>query len=179
LEDKLDPTPDVRDRTLPVELRLDGAIWLLCNGAPLRQADFPELHTAIGCAHGDGTELGGVGFFDFNLPDMRGMFLRGVSGPFSRRDPDADNRGFKHSGGNIGNKVGSFQDSAFRSHSHPLSNRIIGDTMGGFGHIDAGDHGHSGSIHDLGIRRTEEEGASETRPINAYVNWIIKAKTVA
>lgn len=46
--------------------------WAICNGDPVSRTDYPELFTAIG-------ELWGVGdgSTTFNLPDMRGQFLRG------------------------------------------------------------------------------------------------------
>jgi len=46
--------------------------WAICNGDPVSRTDYAELFTAIG-------ELWGVGdgSTTFNLPDMRGQFLRG------------------------------------------------------------------------------------------------------
>ena len=47
--------------------------WLLCNGATYPQVDYPELYKAIR------TNWGGSGTADFNVPDLRGQFVRGVS----------------------------------------------------------------------------------------------------
>jgi hypothetical protein len=161
----------------------------------------PALFNAIGVS------WGGDGTPNFFLPDLKGRFLRGVdraqdgTEPNPARDPD---RGGRESiippssplnPGNSGNAVGSIQSDGFASHhhgitdpghSHALSNRIIGDIMGGFGLIDAGDHGKSGSIHDLGITATSgagtgiagtgSSGGAESRPKNAYVYWIIRAR---
>jgi hypothetical protein len=59
--------------------------WLPCDGSSLSAADFPELFAAIG------THYGGDGNPRFNLPDLRGMFLRSVD-PDGRNDPDFASR---------------------------------------------------------------------------------------
>ncbi len=92
--------------------------WLVADGRPLRQADYPTLYAAIGAAHGGGLNESGVKIGDFNLPDLRGRFLRGLdqsqAGTVSNppRDPDARNRTAPTGGGNNGNRVGSVQEDA-------------------------------------------------------------------
>ena len=44
--------------------------WLLCDGASVATATYPDLHTAIGYAYG------GAGA-NFNLPNMVGVFAKG------------------------------------------------------------------------------------------------------
>lgn len=44
--------------------------WMLCDGSPLRKADFPDLFSAIGYANGGEGD-------NFLLPDLQGRFLRG------------------------------------------------------------------------------------------------------
>ena len=56
----------------------------------------------------------------FNVPDLRGYFLRGVSGT-SGRDQEADARTKLKPGGNDKNNVGSAQPSAYSDHSHQIS----------------------------------------------------------
>ena len=46
--------------------------WLLCDGASVTTAAYPDLHTAIGYAYG------GAGA-NFNLPDLVGYFIKGQS----------------------------------------------------------------------------------------------------
>jgi hypothetical protein len=84
--------------------------WLLCDGRPINKELHPDLFQAIGYAWGDGYS-GPNKFGDFNLPDLRGQFLRGVSGSRSdgRGDPDAGSREQPVRGGNAGNQVGSIQ----------------------------------------------------------------------
>jgi len=60
--------------------------WLLCDGSAVSRATYASLFGAIGINFG-----GGDGITTFNLPDMRGRFLRGVDHG-AGRDPDAANR---------------------------------------------------------------------------------------
>ncbi len=167
--------------------------WLLCDGnkgKPLARAEYPELFQAIGYAHG------GSGDF-FMIPDYRGVFLRGVDAGRGK-DPEAGQRAAMASGGNAGNQVGSVQDSAFQSHAHsgttgamnsnqthrhgangitwtskqnflangvwpsPVYPEPVNET--GAANID---HTHSFTTQTSGT-------SQETRPSNAYVNYIIK-----
>lgn len=47
--------------------------WLECDGAAVSRTTYAGLFTAIGTVHGVGD-----GSTTFNIPDLRGMFLRGV-----------------------------------------------------------------------------------------------------
>src|ERR1700677_1760155 len=94
--------------------------WLLCDGALLNLEKNPEykpLFDAIG------TTWGGYGD-KFALPDLRGQFLRGVSGD-SMVDPEKDirnpSRPDLHNSGNKGNAVGSKQPDEVGSHSHNVT----------------------------------------------------------
>lgn len=84
--------------------------WLLCDGRAVSRSEYINLYNAIGVAWGEGD-----GSTTFNLPDLRGMFLRGVSGD-SGNDADANARGMlANNGGNTGNNVGSYQGDAIRN----------------------------------------------------------------
>lgn len=57
--------------------------WLLCDGRPMRSSDHAELYAAIGTAWGNGSrdqegQAEADPETDFNLPDLRGYFLRGL-----------------------------------------------------------------------------------------------------
>ncbi|MBV6750413.1 phage tail protein [Pseudomonas chlororaphis] len=99
--------------------------WLKCNGDPVSRAQYPALFSAIGIRFG-----GGDGVSTFNLPDLRGEFLRGWD----------DGRGV-----DSGRALGSFQDSQNASHSHAASASVAG----AHGHTAssgaAGGHAHTGS----------------------------------
>ena len=49
--------------------------WLLCDGAEVSQTSYPDLWRAIGLTWGTGDRAR-----TFNLPDLRGVFLRGMNG---------------------------------------------------------------------------------------------------
>ena len=53
--------------------------WLLCDGRALKSVDYPDLYAAIGTLWGNGSKGSGAGGgTDFNLPDLRGEFIRGA-----------------------------------------------------------------------------------------------------
>jgi microcystin-dependent protein len=58
--------------------------WLLCDGSSLPQSTYASLFKAIGTAFG-------VSGSNFNIPDLRGQFLRGVSS-ISTNDPNKTTR---------------------------------------------------------------------------------------
>jgi hypothetical protein len=73
------------------------------------------------------------GFVDattFRVPDLRGLFLRGVNSG-SGRDPDVNARTALYTGGSTGDVVGSYQDSDNRSHQHNFSFSNVGTSSDG------------------------------------------------
>jgi microcystin-dependent protein len=159
--------------------------WLLCDGNLVQRTEYPQLYAAIGNSWGGNST-------HFNLPDMRGMFLRGVAGT-SDEDPGKGNRTVTKTGGNSGNLVGSKQQDDFLSHKHTGTAESTGSAHKHNTGIDMGVYGGSGSFskvrgsdtsgsakgtdtsgahtHPLNIANT---GGSETRPRNVYVYYIIK-----
>ncbi|NEO83329.1 MAG: tail fiber protein [Spirulina sp. SIO3F2] len=148
--------------------------WLVCDGEAMSRDDYTELYAVIGGSFGDGDNVK-----TFNLPDLRGRFLRGVDHG-TGHDPDASSRGASAERGNTGDKVGSAQDDEFKAHHHPLP-QVVADTGGRYGQP-------VGSGSSLGLTwpgfngtptpNSQDVGGHETRPKNIYVNWIIKAKNV-
>ena len=125
--------------------------WAICNGDPVSRTDYAELFTAIG-------ELWGVGdgSTTFNLPDMKGQFLRGLdtSGVV---DPDG-----------AGRVVGDNQADEFASHTHQYIRYGQTTSTGGFGIPPQG----ANPTPQFGT--TTEAGGNETRPKNITVNIFIK-----
>jgi microcystin-dependent protein len=145
--------------------------WLLCDGRALNSSVYTGLYDAIGTNWGAGTlAIGGTN--DFNLPDLRGLFLRGVSGAQSGAfaDPDRDSRVASPAGGNAGNAVGSYQVDDLKAHSHEVFPKLQGSTS------DYGPYVTSAKypITKPFTNETGSTGGFETRPKNAYVNYIIK-----
>lgn len=134
--------------------------FLLCNGASLATASYSELFSAVGYA------WGGSGS-SFNLPDLRGRFLRGTN-LGSGNDPDAASRTAMNTGGNTGDKVGTIQADQFESHFHNIANPGFQGNGTGTAHGSQYNTGNAGGVWD-----TDSKGGNETRPINANVNYII------
>lgn len=171
--------------------------WLLCDGTQVSRVGRSRLFAAIGTAWGAGD-----GSTTFNLPDLRGVFLRGVNlgrgGDLA--DPDSNQRVASAPGGLTGNNQGSVQTSQFRPHRHRwaeidgnasrFSRSLYSWDVNGYGYqalrpFVAGDDGTSGDDDSFEVSApanaalytksgTTVEDAGETRPNNAYVNYIIK-----
>ncbi len=160
--------------------------YMLCDGASLNKNTYSALYAVIGFAWGGNGN-------QFNLPDLRGNFLRGVSYG-TGRDPDASSRVLVYNGGNTGNNVGSYQTSQFGSHNHSATSGNAGSHKHKFAFTND-DNGQNASVaegdndpnwfhwadfacdtagthkHTITIN---SRGGLETRPRNAYVNYIIK-----
>jgi len=170
----------------PVDANLEQQTgWLACDGRPLKPSDpnFKALFVAIG------SSWGGDGVIQFHIPDLRGLFLRGVDGA-AGRDPDRSERINMQPGGQTGNHVGSFQfgDLGHHTHlavaTHKINGRTFSSSPRATSELQLGlDHG--GEFADgnqSGVSRNDPTiavtvnpaGGKETRPINAYVNWMIR-----
>jgi microcystin-dependent protein len=163
--------------------------WLLCDGQALRRGEWPELFRAIGTSHGAGVSMLGVREADFNLPDYRGRFLRGVDagedGTPAGADPAAETRSAARAGtGNTGNRVGSYQSDATALPRDPLQPfRTVVELPVAAGTAlrrpaAAGARGDTVVV----LRSAQTHGYlvtggdAETRPRNVSVRWIIRAK---
>lgn len=77
--------------------------YLECNGASLSRTEYPELFAAIG------TKFGSVDSDHFNVPDLRGEFIRG----------------WDHGKGiDPGRTLGSLQTDSFKYHSHDVATNV-------------------------------------------------------
>ena len=144
--------------------------WKLCNGALLNKDSvdrasgiaYKRLYDVIGFNWGSNSAN------TFRVPDLRGLFLRGVNGA-SGNDPNADQRTRLYPGGNAGNRVGSYQKDTLENHHHQVtfSRTSVNAAQGTTGQyvIDGGQSNMTTESTGLGV---------ETRPKNAYVNYIIK-----
>lgn len=99
--------------------------WLLCNGATLLKADYPDLAAVLGTIYGAGDAT------HFVLPDLRGEFIRGLG---AAGTPDA------------GRTLGSLQTSANLSHTHADAGHGHGVNDPTHAHATS-DSGHTHSIY--------------------------------
>ena len=139
--------------------------WALCNGQPLSRSTYSALYAIIGNRFGYGDNS-----TTFHTPDFRGQFLRGRDGGVNR-DIDRNSRSAMNSGGATGDNVGSVQGDQFRSHRHTVptdNNTSVNVSQNSLTDTNGSDEGYS---YTPG---TGYEGGNETRPTNAYVNYIIK-----
>lgn len=151
--------------------------WLICNGSTVSRTGNAALFAAIGTNYGSGD-----GSTTFNLPDFRGRFLRGFDGGIGR-DPNAGTRAISNPGGNSGNAVGSLQTDAFQGHWHELRENGTGGLFGsaaaqsGLGIntlvLNIGASSYASNTFSDGSNGTPRI-SPETRPVNVYVNYIIK-----
>jgi hypothetical protein len=107
------------------------------------------------------------------------MFLRGANGDLlsSWSDPDRDARTNRVPGGNSGNLVGSIQLNAIARHTHPYNDiRSYSDAVAGSVLVEDFESGSNDGHYIRDDARTTGENSVyiETRPNNAYVNYIIK-----
>jgi phage-related tail fiber protein len=117
--------------------------WLECNGAAVSRTTYADLFAHIGTDYGVGD-----GSTTFNLPDLRGEFIRGWD----------NGRGV-----DTGRVRGSAQAQAMQSHQHSLGyvTGLLGG--GGFGAFQTG----TGT-------NTTATGGTETRPRNVALLPCIK-----
>ena len=172
---------------LPYAGRIDSSFleqhgWLYCDGSEIRRQDYAELFQVIGTLHGSGD-----GVKTFKLPDYRGYFLRGVDDG-ADRDPDTAHRGEAAPGGATGDECGSEQGYATALPATDFTTAEAGKHKHSVEHIptDNSSYAAAGNYQALwnsggaetksagSHHHTLEGGDAETRPVNAYVYYLIK-----
>jgi microcystin-dependent protein len=174
--------------------------WFVCDGRLIAKDSFPSYNQNVGTLYGSDN------FGDsLALPDLRGMFLRGVNtgtastGPYSERTdqfadpqdgrsaPTALNATASRTG------VGSVQTDAVGPHQHiiPVNSSIAGPGGAIYGAVAISSSGDvPGSNGNGGATLTSLPNAAgsysagyplgaaskENRPKNTYVYWLIKVR---
>lgn len=134
--------------------------YLKANGAALSRTTYADLFTAIGTTFGSGD-----GSTTFNLPDLRGEFLRGWD----------DSRGI-----DSGRSFGSAQADDFTSHQHKTNARRessgINDIPWGQQADGTSTYGRYtyGTSYQGDYALVSPTGGSETRPRNVALLACIK-----
>ncbi len=133
--------------------------WLLCDGRFFLTSQYPNLYQAIGKLYG-----GYAGYF--NIPDYRGLFLRGVSGARSDQFADIDK-----STRVFGERVGSLQldsltekSNLILANSFPTEKKYFLPTSSNQSRLKTNER----RLAD------DSESKKEFRPKNIYVYYIIK-----
>lgn len=120
--------------------------WLECNGAAVSRTAYAALFLAIGTAYGAGD-----GVNTFNVPDLRGEFIRG----------------FDNGRGVDGGRVfGAAQADEIKSHSHTVP---TGGAVGG-----SLTRAMRSNDSSPGTQGSNTAGGTETRPRNVAMLPCIK-----
>jgi microcystin-dependent protein len=130
--------------------------WLECSGAAVSRATYATLFGLISDDYGAGD-----GSTTFNLPDLRGRFVRGWDHG-ATLDPDRASR-TDRGDGTTGDNVGTKQADAFKAHTHTYSVSSSGE-----GAVDGDNNGPVNA-------NTGSTGGNETRPVNINMMYIIRA----
>ena len=140
--------------------------WLECDGSEVSRTDYQQLFNIVGTSYGAGD-----GTTTFNLPDLRGEFVRGWD----------NGRGV-----DPGRALGSNQDSANLSHNHSLTDpghqHAVSASRSIGGYTENGEapdqrttqQSFNTSSASTGIT-IDSSGGSESRPRNVTVMFIIKS----
>lgn len=140
--------------------------WMLCQGQAISRTDYADLFAIIGTAFGTGD-----GSTTFNVPDLRGEFLRGAGTN-------------SHSGEGNGGIVGQHQNAtriiATDSDGAGTTNALgtaMENAMAGPLNADAQDNYQTKRGYvNLTAYNTTGSLRIAVRPTNTSVNYIIKAK---
>jgi microcystin-dependent protein len=146
---------------------------LACNGAAVSRVDYATLFAVIGTTWGAGD-----GSVTFNVPDLRGTFLRGTgtNGTY---------------GTAVGQAVGTYAADTYLNHSHTATSSDSGHThtyTAAGGNQNGGAPGSSytfcsnggtqttstGNANITTTVATSTTGGTETKPKNYGVLYIIK-----
>lgn len=125
--------------------------WLTCNGAAVSRTTYAQLFAAIGTTYGAGD-----GSTTFNLPELRGEFIRGLD---SGRGIDT------------GRTLGSAQAASIESHVHNVTGQLYNESGNTAGNIASG--GPTADPNTFNFN-TAATGGAETRPRNVALLLCIK-----
>jgi len=122
--------------------------WLSCDGSAISRTTYSTLFSAISTTYGTGD-----GSTTFNLPDLRGEFIRGWD---AGRGIDS------------GRTFGTAQSDAFEAHNHNVSWTAAEGGSGAGSRVENYNAGYNNRV-------TETVGdANETRPRNIAMLYCIK-----
>ena len=122
--------------------------FLECNGAAVSRSTYATLFSTISTTFGAGD-----GSSTFNLPDLRGEFIRGWD---NSRGVDS------------GRSLGSTQSDDLKAHTHTYVDQQ-NDSSGNYRWWKGGDNDCVSAD-----KETESTGGSETRPRNVALMYVIK-----
>jgi microcystin-dependent protein len=142
--------------------------WLACQGQAISRSTYATLFTAIGTTWGSGD-----GSTTFNLPDLRGVFLRGTG-----------TNATGSSSGAVGPSVGTYAADTYLNHSHTATDSGHTHSTSSFGSPGLSPGGttyntvsgstNTGTGYASITVATSTTGGTETKPKNYGILYIIK-----
>jgi microcystin-dependent protein len=124
--------------------------WIKCNGNLIKRTDYPKLFAAIGTTYGAGDST-----TTFQLPDLRGEFIRGLD----------DGRGV-----DAGRELGKVQEDMLETHKHYIGAGQVQVNIGSSPtYMALCETGGGG-----GSQYSASTGGAETRPRNIALLACIK-----
>jgi hypothetical protein len=153
--------------------------WLTCDGSSVARATYPALFSAVG------TTWGTADSAHFNLPDLRGRFIRGADSGGSSRDPGPR---ASCSGGGAASAAGSCETDAFQGWMPQIITRSGSDAASlsqATDYVLYSSTGLSGA-ETSNIYRPDKYAilpyasygtprvSTETRPANVAVTYVVK-----
>tara|TARA_R100000808_G_scaffold25075_1_gene61359 strand:+ start:784 stop:1380 length:597 start_codon:yes stop_codon:yes gene_type:complete len=145
--------------------------WIICDGSAVsRTVTYDALFDVIGTTWGSGN-----GSSTFNLPDLRGAFLRGTGSHGTSNMADGNDF--------AGQALGAFENDQMQGHWHQpaVDNSGIGSGLVGFAKGTNFDDNTTSNSTNQNIKSPITDGTNgtprvgdETRPFNAGVNYCIK-----
>lgn len=121
--------------------------WLVCDGAAVSRTTYASLYSVIGTTWGAGN-----GTSTFNVPDLRGAYLRGIGTAGVSSDYTGPAT------------VGSYQNDQNASHNHPAT------SSSSLTINSAGDHRHNAGAGEEWPQYGYPEPKVSTRNHSAYDN---------
>ena len=140
--------------------------WLICDGSAISRTTYSDLFSVVGITWGVGDSSS-----TFNLPDLRGAFLRGIGdGSFSGRTKSGEST------------VGTFQEDQMQDHGHFATNLdgAVNDYAGGstnsygWNTYSSNYYRLVGGFHNAGGSNSNPNAGAEVRVYNAGIQFCIK-----
>ncbi|WP_028582086.1 tail fiber protein [Desulfogranum japonicum] len=169
---------DLIDGNLCLKAHLHLGGWMEAAGQELDKKLYSELYEVLG----DVYRQQSVSDDTFQLPDMRGFFVRGAQNEAIKtplgvfNDPDAvsgarlDYTTLKPTGSSIVEQVGTLQKHEFAEHSHQIND--LTPIMGS----DKGPAAQAISTPGGASKSTAVNGGNETRSNNIAMYYLIKTR---
>lgn len=129
--------------------------WMVCDGSAVSRTTYSDLFSTISTTFGTGN-----GSSTFNIPDLRGIFIRGAGSQLINT--------ITYTG-----TLGTKQTDMLQSHQHETTMTDINFTAP-FGRGTVASGGVFNGLVSNGRHYTSQIGGTETRPANIALNYIIK-----